>query len=151
MSLIVPKGVWKVVRSRNDIASARSSYPTYKSIMLLQACPAKCSASCSIKGDAPECRIVTALSGSKDCMMQREVLSFFTMQNHCDQYKELDDLNMPASILSWISLHTSLWSTGGMGMLRCTQGVCGMMGIFIGGKYSSIKCPLSNDSHANAS
>ena len=72
----------------------------YKSIMLLQACPAKCSVSCSVKGGMPECQIVIALSGSKDCTMRREVLSFFTTQNHHDRYKELDGLNTPALILS---------------------------------------------------
>ena len=89
-----------MVRSHDDTASAQTLYPTYKSIMLLQACPAKCSANCSIKGGTPECRIVTTLSGSKDCTMWRQVLSFFTMQNHHDWYEELDGSNTPASILS---------------------------------------------------
>src|SRR5277367_180930 len=76
-----PKGVWKVVRSREEIASARSSYPTNKSIMLLQARPAKCSASCSVKGGTPECAMVTWLRGSRDCTIQSDLPSFLTTQN----------------------------------------------------------------------
>ena len=39
--------------------------------MLLHAWPAKCSASCSVKGGMPECQIVTALSGSRDCTITK--------------------------------------------------------------------------------
>src|SRR5271156_5001766 len=67
-----PNGVWNVVRSRDDVASARLSYPTCRSIILLHARPANCSASWSVNGGTPEWAIVTLLSGSKDCTIRKD-------------------------------------------------------------------------------
>ena len=50
-----PKGDWKVVMSREDSASGRLSYPTYKSSMPPQARPANVSVRWSGMGVTPEC------------------------------------------------------------------------------------------------
>ena len=63
-----------------------------------QALPAKCSASCSVKGGTPECCIVTLLRGSSDCTILSDFPSFLTMQNHRDRYEEFEGSNTPASI-----------------------------------------------------
>ena len=82
--------------------------------------------------------------------MRRDFPSFFTMQNHCDRYDELDGSKTPALIFLLISAQTSSCIPGGIGMFRKTQGVCGTTGISIGGKKSSLKWPRSESSHANA-
>ena len=116
-----------------------------------QALPAKCSASCSVKGGTPECCIVTLLRGSSDCTILSDFPSFLTTQNHRDRYEEFEGSNTPASIFCCMSRQTSLYIPGGIGMFRCTQGVCGTTGMSTGGKKSSLKCPLSVSFQAKAS
>ena len=54
-SRCAPNGVWNVVKSREDSAISRSSYPTYRSSKPRQGRPANCSAIWSGIGGTPEC------------------------------------------------------------------------------------------------
>ena len=85
MSRSVLNGDWKVVRSRDDSDRPRLSYPTYKSSILPQARPAKCSPIWSVKGVTLACLMVTLLSGSRLCMIRSDLPSFLIMQNHQDR------------------------------------------------------------------
>ena len=119
--------------------------------MLQHALPANCSASCSVNGGTPECAIVTWFNGSRDWTIRSDFPSFFTTTNHLERYDEFDGSNTPASILSFTSRQTSLYSPGGIGIFRCTHGVCGTTGMSTGGKKSSRKCPHSDVSQAKPS
>jgi hypothetical protein len=80
--------------------------------------------------------------------MNRAAHDNFTIvaQSFVVRYEEFDGSKTPASILSLTSRHSLSYSPGGIGMLCCTHGLCGITGISIGGKKSSQKCPCSERS-----
>ena len=81
-----------MVKLCEDSANKRSSYPTNKSKVALQARPAKCSANGSVAGGNPECAIVTLFNSSRLWTIRRLFPSFFKTVNHLDQYEELEGL-----------------------------------------------------------
>src|ERR1044071_3611998 len=146
-----PNGVWNVVRSLDDSASRRSSYPTYKSRIPPHARPLKCSARESAAGGQPKCAMVTALSGSKLCTILKDTPSFFVTVNQRDWYDKLDGSYVPALIFVAIKSQTFSYIPGGMGIFFNTHGVCSTTGMSTGGKKSVRKFPLSVSSQAKAS
>ena len=113
-----PKGDWKVVRSRDDSARPRSSYPTYKSSIPPQARPAKCSPIWLVNGVTPACLMVTWLRGSRLWTIWSDFPSFLMTQNQHDRYEEFEGSYTPASILTLMSQQTSSYIPGRIGMLR---------------------------------
>ncbi len=147
-SCSAPNGVWNIIISLDFSSNVLSSYPTYKSNVALQDLPAKCSASLSVAGGTPKCFIVTVFKGSRLYMSRRLLLSFLMMQNQHEQYEEFEGSYMPACIFVRMILQTSSNIPGGIGIFFCTQGVCSIIGIVMGRKYSSLNAPLSVSSQA---
>ena len=119
--------------------------------MLLHVRPVNCSANWYVKGETPECMVVTLLSGSRDCTIRNNFPPFLSMQNHLDRYEELDGLKMPASIFCLNSLQSLSYIPGGIWIFLSIHGLWGMTGMSISGKKSSWKCSLLELSQSNAS
>ncbi len=81
--------------------------------------------------------IVTAFNGSRDCTSLIDIPSFFSTR----KYDEFDSSNTPALIFLLISAQILLCMPRGIGRFLTVQGLCGIVGISISGKNSSLKCP----------
>ena len=81
--------------------------------------------------------------------MHRESF-FFLMQNQCKKYEALEGSYTLAMIFFLKRSMMLLRMPVGMGLFLYTHRVCAMVGILMGVKYSSWKCPHSSSVQARA-
>src|SRR5216683_2434179 len=98
-------------------------------------------------GMMPELQMVTALRGCRSWTRWRAPLFFF-MQNQWEQYNTLECLYTPAVDLSLKILITLCKMPAGIGRFLWAQGICSIMGILTGEKYSSLNHPFSSSVQA---
>src|SRR5271163_4523793 len=94
-----------------------------------------------------------AFNGCRSCTIRSDLPSFFNTQNHRDRYDEFDGWHIPELILSLIISTTLSWMPGGMGIFLSTQGMCSIVGMTTGSKYSLenslfLFCPRQRPSRA---
>ena len=130
-----PRGLLKVVQSRDSSTSGRWSNLAAKSSMKYTAYLVNDSARCLTNGGVEESWIITVLSGWRSWMRCRDFPLALRIQSQCKWYAAVNGSYTPEVMQSLMICIASVHIEGGMGMFRNTQGVWGTVGILMEGKY----------------